>query len=341
MPLINSSFTSKVRNPGGVTLLDYLASRFDYHTREVWASLLAAGRMDLEGRPATGEEVPREGQGLLFRVVDYDEPEVPLDFAVLHRHDARGLAFVHKPAGMPVHRTGKIFFQTLANLVKESLGEGPWAPLNRLDRETSGIVAFARGAEAFRTLAPSSRHAAWAKLYVAAVRGDLPGDGIGRIDEPLGERPGDAIRTRMHVQPEGKRALTLYRVLARREGRTLVALSPITGRKHQLRAHLAHLGHPVVGDKIYADGGAAYLARLERELGPGDLAALGADRHLLHAFFLRIESGGTASEARDWEAGAAFDPDLPADALRSWMDSGAGRDFLAAAAAERRDLEIT
>lgn len=341
MPIINSTFTSKVRNPGGATLLDYLTLRFDYNPREKWASLLAAGRMDLEGRPATGEEIPKEGQRLLFRVVDYDEPEVPLDFAVLSRDDVRGLAFVHKPAGMPVHRTGKIFFQTLANLVKESLGDGTWAPLNRLDRETSGIVAFARGAEAFRTLAPSSTHSMWSKLYAAVVRGEMPGDGIGRIDEPLGELPGDAIRSRMHVHAQGKRAVTLYQVLDRREGRSLVVLSPITGRKHQLRAHLAHLGHPVVGDKMYADGGRAYLTRLERELGPEDHAALGAERHLLHAFFLRIESGGIASEVRDWDWGAAFAPDLPAEALRSWMVSDAGSDFLATASEERHNLDAT
>ena len=135
--------------------------------------------------------------------------------------------------------------------------------------------------------------------------------------------------------------MTLYQVLARGDGRSLLALSPITGRKHQLRAHLAHLGHPVIGDKMYADGGRAYLARLERELGPEDHAALGADRHLLHAFYLRIESGGIAREARDWDAGEASARYLPADALEAWLDSGGGRDFLAAAADERRNLDVT
>ena len=125
------------------------------------------------------------------------------------------LAFVHKPAGMPVHRTGRIFFHTLANLVKEKLGDGAWAPLNRLDRETSGIVAFARGPEAFKALAPDGAGVRWTKVYAAVVRGVLPEAGIGRIDQPLGESAGDRDPL-PHARP--RRRQTLRHPVPHRDG---------------------------------------------------------------------------------------------------------------------------
>jgi 23S rRNA pseudouridine1911/1915/1917 synthase len=321
MPKIDSTFTSIVRNPMGATLAGYLAKRFTYHSPLEWQGLLALGRLELEGSIATGEEILREGMRLRFTVIGYEEPEVPLDFRVLER-DA-GLAFVHKPAGMPVHRTGKIFFQTLANLVRESLGDPAWAPLNRLDRETSGLVAFARGQEGLRAYSPSAPGARWLKLYAPVTRG-LPPSASGAIDAPLGESPAgegpaSPIRSQMHAHAGGKPSLTLYRVVAERNGLGLLAVAPITGRKHQIRAHLAHLGCPIVGDKIYADGGRAYLKRLEGELDDGDYAALGARNHLLHSFCLRIAAAGESPrEAWDWDVGAEFARKFKALEMRAW-----------------------
>ncbi|MBW8887725.1 MAG: RluA family pseudouridine synthase [Fibrobacteres bacterium] len=338
MPLINSSFTSIIRNPGGANLAEYLSRRFTYHGPGEWDRLLALGRFELEGAPARGDERLREGMRLRFDVVDYEEPEVPLDFRVLERGPE--LAFVHKPAGMPVHRTGKIFFQTLANLVREELGDDAWAPLNRLDRETSGLMAFARGAEAARTHAPSAPGARWLKLYVAVTRG-LPPSLSGAIDAPLGESrdgegPVSPIRSQMHVQAGGRPSLTLYRVIAERDGMGLVALAPITGRKHQLRAHLAHLGCPIVGDKIYADGGRAYMKRLDAELDEADYAALGARRHLLHAFCLRIATDGKpAMEAWDWDVGAEFAAKFKALEARAWCATPACSELMAEAETAR------
>lgn len=321
MPKINSSFTAVIRNPGRDTLLEYLVRRFTYHGREAWSELLALGRLELEGAVARGSEPLREGMGLRFAVVDYEEPEVPLDYRVLER--GTDLAFVHKPAGMPVHRTGKIFFQTLANLVKENLGDGAWAPLNRLDRETSGLVAFARGAGAFRDYAPASADSTWRKFYAAVVRGAPPAE-AGRIDHALGEKPDSAIRCRMHPLAGGKPAVTLYRTVAFRDGLSLLALSPITGRKHQLRAHLAELGCPILGDKIYSLAGKAYLKQLDGDLDAADLAELGAPRHLLHAFCLRVgRKGEAASEAWDWDVGPEFARSFKAVEIRAWCSTPA------------------
>jgi 23S rRNA pseudouridine1911/1915/1917 synthase len=337
LPKINSSFTAVIRNPGRDSLLDYLARRFTYHSASEWARLLDLGRLELEGTVARGDESLREAMSLRFAVVDYDEPEVPLDYRVLERDG--DICFAHKPGGMPVHRTGRIFFQTLANLVKENLGDGAWAPLNRLDRETSGLVAFARGPDALRAYAPGSEGSRWAKFYIAVVRGAPPSPS-GAIDQALGEMPGSAIRCQMHPLPQGKPALTLYRTIAARDGLTLLSLSPITGRKHQLRAHLAGLGCPIVGDKIYSLEGKAYRKQLDAELDADDYRELGAERHLLHSFCLRLGLKGEPDrEAWDWDVGTAFAAAFKAVEARAWCASPAFASFLEEAGAARAEWE--
>lgn len=336
LPRINSSFTARIRNPGKDDLLAYLSRRFNYHTPEEWSGLLAKGRLELEGAVAAGGEALREGMGLRFAVVDYDEPEVPVDFRILER--GSDFCFVHKPGGMPVHRTGRIFFQTLANLVKESLGGTDWAPLNRLDRETSGLVAFAKGAEAFRRYAPASVESYWVKVYAAVVSGNPAAD-AGAIEHPLGESADSAIRCRMHVLPHGKPALTLFRKITCRDGCSLLALAPVTGRKHQLRAHLAHLGHPIIGDKIYSLDGKPYLKQADGELDEADYRELGAPRHLLHSFHLRIGSqAGHGFEAWDWDVGADFAARFKAQEIRAWCATPDCAALMAEAEAAGRDL---
>lgn len=126
--------------------------------------------------------------------------------------------------------------------------------VHRLDAATSGMVLFARGLEMLRRLSLAFEQRMVGKEYVAVVHGHLAQD-AGEIDLPLGEDA--ARRPRQIVDPvHGRRALTRYRVLARlgegAEACTRVALKPVTGRAHQLRVHLLALGHPIVGDPLYA-----------------------------------------------------------------------------------------
>ena len=324
LPKINSSFTTVVRNPPpGRGLVEYLTIRFSYHSREEWLDLLAQGRLSLDGATAHAEARLRQGQTLRFAVVDYEEPDVPTDFRVLTGSENGDLLFIHKPADLPMHRTGKIFFQTLANLVRESLGDSAWSPLNRLDRETSGIVAFARGPQALREYAPTQPGCGWTKMY-AAVTAAPPKHATGRFTSPLMERSDDPVRCRMHEHPLGKPALTLFHTVATEGGRALVALSPVTGRKHQLRAHLAADGCPVVGDKIYSLDSKAYLKRLESDLDEDDYLELGARHHLLHSFHLRIGRAGLPfTEAWDWNCSPEFTRYFDMEVMRRWVNSPA------------------
>jgi 23S rRNA pseudouridine1911/1915/1917 synthase len=144
----------------------------------------------------------------------------------------------------------------------------------------------------------------------------------------------------MHPLDQGKPALTLYRKIAFREGLSLLALSPITGRKHQLRAHLSGLGCPIVGDKIYSLDGKAYRKQLDAELDAEDYRELGAERHLLHSFCLRVGlKGDPPREAWDWDVGAAFAGAFKALEARAWCATPAFSAFLEESDAARTAWE--
>lgn len=326
MPRFDGTFTTRIGGcKAGSPLLAYLSDRFRYLSSEAWKERLDIGALAIDGLPARADSPIRPGQTLSYTFVGFEEPELPHDTRLLAREG--NLAMVHKPAGLPVHKTGTIIFQTLARWASQNLGED-WAPLHRLDRETSGIVAFARGTEAFKRFLPEGE-ANWVKLYLAVVRGDLPDD-QGRIDAPLATSPDDPIRSRMHASPDGKPALTLWwRISGRAGGNALgtsvIVAAPITGRKHQIRAHLAHLGCPIVGDKMYSGGGQAYLKRLTGELDSDDHTLLGASHHLLHAVYLSIHAPTSPSDlsiglkADDFDIPGDFLPYVRSDSIRAWM----------------------
>lgn len=294
----------------GLPFLQLLLKRFPYHTGEEWAERVRDGRVTLDGG-VVAPELPVASKALLHYVVDdYLEPAVPVDFRELAR--AGDLALVHKPAGLPVHKTGKVFVNVLANLYREFRGDAEWSPLNRLDVETSGIVAFARGREALRRFSPVEPGVRWAKDYLAVAEGILSGETV--HDGPLSEWPEHAIRSRVRVHQGGKPARTRFIPLASKDGKTLVLARPETGRKHQIRAHLADLGHPIVGDKVYGQDGSGryYLKRLTEELDADDFAALGARHQLLHAVRLEIrDKEGAGIAGADFRLPEGFERYFP------------------------------
>ena len=197
-----------------------------------------------------------------------DEPG-PLDRSRLLYADA-DVAAVDKPAGVPAQPTLTTDRGTLPDLVAELLG-GPALLVHRLDRETSGVTVFARTKEAAAKLAEAFRTGVPEKTYLAlCARAPSPPEG--RIDVPLGRDPKRAGLRK--VNPRGEPAATRYRTLREGPHGALVEARPETGRTHQIRVHLAHLGASLAGDPRYG--------------GPRQVAGVRVPRVMLHAARLAL-----------------------------------------------------
>lgn len=232
------------------------------------------------------------GDRLLIRRPARPEPECPHAFEVLH--DDEDLIVIDKPAGLPVHATARYYFNTLTRLLAERFPGQGLQIAHRLDRETSGCLVVARGREAASHLKRAFEARRVSKVYLALVNGEPPWpDGEEHvIDVPLALAPPERSRLKIRMEPAWGRpdaleAVTRVRVVERHPGCALVACRPVTGRQHQLRAHLAAVGHAIVGDKLYGHGDEAFARFCDREaegVDPAEVEAeFGMARHALHA----------------------------------------------------------
>jgi 23S rRNA pseudouridine1911/1915/1917 synthase len=255
--------------------------------------LIAAGRLTVGGQRLRARDPVRGGWRLELEVpaVVPDEPlaeDIPLD--VVYR-DADVLV-VDKPAGLvthpaPGHRSGTLVNALLA-LDPAPPGPGSVAGVqragivHRLDRDTSGLLMVARNAAAQASLQAQLKARRVRKTYLGLVGGVVNAQ-LGRIEKPIGRDPRN--RMRMAVTAEGRPAVTGYRVRERFTEWTLLELDLVTGRTHQIRVHLASIGHAVAGDNVYATGGT--------RRGPDGLARL-----FLHAWKLEFLSPGSGQLVR-------------------------------------------
>jgi len=168
--------------------------------------------------------------------------------------------------------------------------------VHRLDRETSGLVLIAKNADAARELGKIWETRAVQKEYLAIVHGHVAAE-HGIIDAPLGRDEASIVAIKDCVRPDGTPAQTEFFVEKRfsrpnAAAFSLLRLHPQTGRKHQIRIHLAHIGHPIVGDKIYGGDPDLYLALVERRLTEEQRRRLLLPQHALHAGRLQFEWRG-------------------------------------------------
>lgn len=224
------------------------------------------------------------------------------DFTVLYEDD--GVLAVSKAAPLLTHPTGDKNEPTLWHGVRELLSYelacgGQVSLVNRLDRETSGITLIAKTAEAARELGKAMQHRLLHKEYLAVVLGN-PAWHVACCAEPI-LRMEDVAETRIHVRqcchPQGRPCRTEFEVLRCVPARkylppmALVRCMPQTGRMHQIRVHLAYLGHPIVGDKIYGGNEQNYLDFIESGWTPQLASRLYIERHALHASALTFPYG--------------------------------------------------
>ncbi len=258
----------------GQRLLVYLASAYRHSSLEVWKENLDNGEVTLDGVIAAGGEVLLSGQTLVWDRPPWGEPDAPREFEVLFE-DASLLA-VNKPSGLPTLPGGGFLENTLLRLVQRQWPKAN--PVHRLGRATSGIVLFAKTAEAASGLVANWNTPRVQKIYRALAQGVAERDEY-EIVTPIGLVPHPRLGSVWAAHASGKASKSLARVVARTASTTMFEVILYSGRPHQIRIHLASIGHPLVGDPLYGVTG----------LPLEDLPGLPGDGgYLLHARYLRF-----------------------------------------------------
>jgi 23S rRNA pseudouridine1911/1915/1917 synthase len=238
------------REARGATVLGWLAQHHRHSTADVWRARIAAGEVSVDGAVAAADDGLRPGQSLAWRRPPWDEPAVPLGYAILYRDDQ--LLAVAKPRGLPSLPNGGFLEHTLLHQVRRRHPEA--VPMHRLGRGTSGLLLFARSAEARRAVAEGWRASEVEKTYRALVSG-VPRERRFTVEAPIGLVPHPRLGRVHAALATGKPSLSHVEVLAERRDRAIVSVRIATGRPHQIRIHLAFAGHPLVGDPLYVTGG--------------------------------------------------------------------------------------
>lgn len=281
--------------------IDRYLSRHLGFSRSRCAALVSADRVRVNGHPVKKSETVSAGQVVEVEVpppepVDAVAEDLPLNVV----YEDRVLLVVNKAAGMVVHPAPGHRRGTLVNALLHHVGDlsgigGRIRPgiVHRLDRDTSGLLVVAKGDQAHIALSNAIRRREVRRIYRAVAWGHLSRS-PDTIDAPIGRDPRD--RKRMAVVDMGRRAVTRVRVRERWRAAEYLDVSLKTGRTHQIRVHLAHVGHPVVGDRVYGGGWSrgmsgpnrAWAGMLERQ----------AQRQLLHASDLVFRHPVSGEEMR-------------------------------------------
>lgn len=265
----------------GTPLLQWLAKRFTYCSTAEWGEAIVAGRLHCNGAVAAREQQLAAGDTITCTVASAE-----LHVEVLF--EDRDCVVVDKPAGSVVHVASAFPGRTFLRALARRLGVEELHCVHRLDRDTSGVLLLAKSAAAMAALQQQFVLGAVDKQYLALTTG-LWAKNTCTVDAPIGKPQTSSVRARRAVVDATARgaraAVTEFAVLLRTPQHTLVRALPRTGRTHQIRVHLEHLGHPLLGDKLYGRDDEAHLADVAelRRGRPRWRATTGHDHHLLHA----------------------------------------------------------
>ncbi len=245
----------------GQRLDAFVGGQIDGMTRSMAQRLIEDGAVTVDNAPGRKNQRLSGGESIAVRVpdprpIDAEPQDIPLD--IMFEDDC--VIVINKPRGMVVHPAPGSPDGTLVNALLAYCGDslsgigGAQRPgiVHRLDKDTSGLMIVAKNDESHLSLSKQLKDRTLTRVYEAVVRGSLRDDS-GTIVAPIGRSAKD--RKKMAVRDDGREAVTEYQVLARYPGYTHVRCRLKTGRTHQIRVHMASIGHPLAGDPLYGDRG--------------------------------------------------------------------------------------
>ncbi len=282
----------------------FLAAALPQHSRARLQALIKAGQVQVAGQPVSKSSYPLEGGEMVQVRVPAAQPteliaeHIPLDII----YEDKQVIIVNKPAGLVVHPAAGHSAGTLVHAVLghapeiEGVG-GELRPglVHRLDKDTSGLIMLAKNERAQRSLQKQFQERSVSKTYIALTDGQ-PRSPSGRIEAPIGRDPQQRKRMAVMRPGKGREAVSEYRTLETFAEHSLLEVDLLTGRTHQIRVHLAFIGCPVAGDRVYG----------RRK------ASLPLGRHFLHAARLQIKLPGKRTPQQ-------FEAPLPEE-LQSVLD---------------------
>lgn len=237
--------------------LDVFLSRyFEDKSRSYLQNLIEEGNVKVNEKLKKSNYKLKAGEKVNILIpepvgLDVEPEDIPLDIV----YEDNDVIVINKPQGMIVHPAAGVYNGTLVNALlnhcKDLSGiNGVARPgiVHRIDKDTSGVLVVAKNDNSHNKLSEQFKDHSMTRAYIALVEGILKKD-EGTIDAPLGRHPVERIK--IAVVKDGRRAVTHYRVLERFNSNTLVECVLETGRTHQIRVHMAHIGHPLVGDPVY------------------------------------------------------------------------------------------
>lgn len=301
---------SQISSKSSQTLLEFLVSKFKYLSPGEWEERIASGKVLVNDHAASPGQPLRAGDEVAYTTNAWEEPVVNPDYRVVYEDGQ--LLVVSKPAPLPVHAIGAYFRNTLMHLLRRDRPEAQdFHLVHRLDSETSGLLALVKDPKYLKKLQTQWRTPEVQKTYRAIVFGRFP-QGRQKVDAPIGPKKGSEIRMKLAVTAEeGHASITEFELLETKGEFSLIQAKPLTGRTHQIRVHLEHLGFSIVGDKLYSGNDETFLHFYENDWDDWLKERVLLPRVALHAYRLELPHPETGKRME-------FEDNLPPDLTDFW-----------------------